>query len=174
MSEGSSTAYSIDEVFGIAEEIERNGAAFYRDAIDVVESAEASELFLSLAKQEDHHARTFAMMRKVMVDQGRGTTDDSDETVARYLRAISDQYIFERDKRPEELFDADASLEDIVDIAMGKEKDSIVLYLGIRDAMREHEERPKVDRIIREEQKHLVDLSFLLTEQRRKKGPPAA
>ena len=58
--------YSVDEVMAMAEQIERNGAAFYTRAAQVVHDPATSELLARLADWERGHERLFARMRAEM------------------------------------------------------------------------------------------------------------
>ena len=53
--------FNADEVFEMAEQIERNGARFYRTAAE--KFPEVNPLLLELAAMEDKHEKTFAAMR---------------------------------------------------------------------------------------------------------------
>ena len=53
--------FNADEVFEMAERIERNGGRFYRAAAEKFPAVR--ELLLELAEMEDDHERTFANMR---------------------------------------------------------------------------------------------------------------
>ena len=53
--------FNADEVYEMAEEIERNGARFYRKAAEKFPAI--SELFQKLALMEDEHLATFASLR---------------------------------------------------------------------------------------------------------------
>ena len=155
--------YNLDEVFEIAEQIERNGAAFYRRAAESSGAKEAKDLLLRLASDEDDHQQTFAGLHEALVEADAAIdTYDADDIVAQYLRVIAGQYVFAAEQ--DELT-GNESIEDILETAITKEKDSIVLYLGLRDAMAD-EQGKKVGRILREEQAHLVDLASQLEEWR--------
>ena len=69
-----STAFNADEVFEMAEEIERNGARFYREAAAKAANREVKEMFLGMASMEDGHLRTFQEMRKSLTEQEKGET----------------------------------------------------------------------------------------------------
>ena len=156
--------YSLDEVFEIAEKIERNGAAFYRRAADLRGDEPIRELFLKLAADEDKHEKTFHRLREQLVgDDVRIANYDKDETVVGYLQALAGSYIFNTDLDPAEELSGNASVSDILKTAMSKERDSITLYLGIRQVMADSEKK-KVSQILQEEQKHLVDLIAALAE----------
>ena len=157
--------YNLDEVFEIAEQIERNGAAFYRRAADLHGADAIQGLFLKLADDEDDHERTFRNMRKQLVASDKGIANyDKDETVVGYLQALAGSHIFSTDRTPEEELSGDKSVSDTLKMAMAKERDSITLYLGIRQVVG-GEEKEKVREIIQEEQKHLMNLIGSLAER---------
>ena len=148
--------YNIDEIFEMAEQIERNGAAFYRRAATVSMDEEHKQKLLDLAEMELSHERTFAAMR---MEQGNSPLFfDPDGEAVRYLDAIADGRVF--DLRADHIEDiAGKTIEEILKIAIDLEKDSIVFYLGLREAVREESGKEKVEAIIREEMGHVTLLS---------------
>ncbi|HRS71257.1 MAG TPA: ferritin family protein, partial [Anaerohalosphaeraceae bacterium] len=56
--------FNADEIFEMAEEIERNGAAFYREAAAKASREDIKKMLLDLAAMEEGHEQTFAQMRK--------------------------------------------------------------------------------------------------------------
>ena len=56
-------SFSADEIFEMAEEIERNGAGFYREAAKNTSDKEIKQMLLELADMEDEHLTTFQQMR---------------------------------------------------------------------------------------------------------------
>lgn len=165
-----SISYSIDEIFEIAEQIERNGAAFYRKAAEIAGSDSIRELFNDLAEQEDEHLRTFAEMRKKLVPpEASIAVYDKDEIVAIYLQALAGNEIFNTSQKPGELLAGKESASDILRIAIGKERDSIIYYAAVRSLMDNTEDKEKVEQIIREEQKHIEDITVGLEECQEKR-----
>ena len=63
-------AFSADEVFQIAEQIERNGVSFYHRAAEIV--PEQQTLFGELADMEVTHEKTFAGMRAKLATAEQG------------------------------------------------------------------------------------------------------
>lgn len=158
-------SYNLDEIFEIAEQIERNGAAFYRKAAGFTDSDATRDLLTDLAGQEDEHEKTFAeMRRKLVAADASVAAHDQDETVALYLRALAGEYVFNLKQKPEARLTGKESVADILRMAIGLEKDSIVLYTGIKDAMGSDEDRCKIEHILGEEQKHIIDLDASLTK----------
>ncbi|MHC4125863.1 MAG: ferritin family protein, partial [Planctomycetota bacterium] len=56
--------FNADEIFEMAEEIERNGAKFYRKAAEKTSDKETRSLLGNLAEMEDGHLKVFEEMRK--------------------------------------------------------------------------------------------------------------
>ena len=62
-----SITFNADEIFEMAEQIERNGAAFYREAAGITSDADVKEMLLSLAAMEEGHQKTFAQIAIVCI-----------------------------------------------------------------------------------------------------------
>ncbi|MBN2203936.1 MAG: ferritin family protein [Thermoleophilia bacterium] len=145
-----SLAFNADEVFAMAEQLEQNGARFYRTAAEQVEDAAAKDLLLTFAAMEDDHLQTFAAMRAALskAERGGATFDPQDEA-SLYLAALVKTKVF-FDK------DVDATgLQGIFATALAAEKDSILFYLGMKDLVPESLGRGQVEEIIREEMRHI-------------------
>jgi rubrerythrin len=148
--------YNIDEIFEIAEQIERNGVAFYRRAAESSMDEERKQKFLDLAEMELSHERTFAAMRTEQ--ENAPTSFDPDGEATRYLDAIADGYIF--DLRADFIEDlAGKTLEEILKIAIDLEKNSIIFYLGLWDLVSESLGKERMEAIIVEEMNHITLLS---------------
>ena len=151
--------FNADEVFEIAEQIERNGAKFYRSIAEKINDTNKKQLLVNLAKMEDEHEQTFKNLRyKLSTDEKIQTTFDPEGESERYLRSLADTRVFyEKNVTP-------TSLEDILKFAITIEKDSIVFYLGMKDIVPEHLGKQKLDDIIKEEMSHVNLLSMELIE----------
>jgi rubrerythrin len=155
-----SITFSADEIFEMAEELERNGGKFYRQAAESFKDPAKEQLLLSLAEMEDQHEVTFEAMRAQLTDEEREvTTYDPDHEAAMYLRAMADGHVFDVKQPPSEKLTGKESFEEILKIAIGCEKDSIVFYLGLRDLVPAKEGKDKIDAIIREEMGHISILN---------------
>jgi rubrerythrin len=151
--------FNADEVFEIAEQIERNGAKFYRIVADKVPDLSKKELLTNLANMEDEHERTFKDLRsQLTTDEKIQTTFDPEGESERYLRALADTRVFY-----EKEVDT-TSVEEILKTAITAEKDSIVFYLGMKEVVPGHLGKEKLDDIIKEEMSHISLLSNELME----------
>jgi rubrerythrin len=149
--------FNLGEIFKIAEQIERNGADFYRKAaLKFEDNPEVKSLLVELAAQEDNHEKIFSnILHKVLKNDG---INPEDELTRQYLDAIAGQFVFNKSKAKNELTDK-MSHQDIFAIAIQKEKDSIVFYVGLKNVLNSESDKRSIDLIIEEEQKHFVDLN---------------
>ena len=148
--------FNADEILAMAEQIERNGARFYRRAAGLVKDVAVSSLLQELASWEDVHQNVFASMRDTL-KQGdlQPTTFDPEDETSLYLHAMADGHVFDVRVDPADKLTGEESAKDILQLAIGQEKDSIVFYLGLRDMVPEVMGKEKIDEIIREEMRHI-------------------
>ncbi len=152
--------FNADEIFEMAEQIERNGAKFYNKAAEASASARSRELLRDLAAMESVHEKTFASMRAELSDKEQAATVfDPDDVAAAYLQAFADGHVFNVNQDPSELLTGRETMEEVLQRAIGLERDSIAFYMGIRESVPETLGRDRIDGIIREEMKHVNMLS---------------
>jgi len=154
--------FSADDIFEMAEQLERNGAKFYRIAAQGVSDSPAKKLLLDLSKMEHAHEKTFASLRTELAEKEKASAvfDPEREAMA-YLRALADTRVFF-----EKTMDV-SSLKRIYMAALEAEKDSIVFYLGMKDMVPETSGKDRIDAIIREEMGHIRILSRELISLKR-------
>ena len=151
--------FNADEIFEMAEQIERNGAKFYRKAADSADKENVAAL-LELAAMEDDHEKTFSRMRSQLTSREKTpVTFDPEGVGGLYLQAMTDAKIFNYRADPSESLTGKESIDQIYRAAIGLEKDSIVFYLGIKGVLRGDQGGDKVDDIIREEMTHVATLT---------------
>ena len=156
--------FSADEIFEMAEQIERNGAKFYRKAADGLGDKKEASILLDLAAMEEDHEKTFAAMRKELSGgEVEPTAFDPQGEAALYLQAFADGHVFDPESDPSAKLTGEETLDNILRTAIGLEKDSIVFYLGIRDTVKKKQGKEKIDGIIREEMSHITGLSKQLS-----------
>jgi len=151
--------FNADEIFEMAEEIERNGAAFYREVADKTESQEMKNMFLGMAAMEDTHLQTFAEMRKELSEQEKGeTVFDPYNEANLYLQTLADSKGFEGMKNAAEKLSGNESIQELLDAAIEAEKNSVLFYVGLKDMVTAKAGKDKVETIIKEEVRHVADL----------------
>ena len=155
-----SITFNFDEVFEMAEQIERNGARFYRRAAKTFSNSAAHDKLLELAAMEERHEKTFAALRSDLTKGVRmESTFDPDNEAALYLQALAGNKVFDIKKDPSDIVSKGKTLKEILHIAIGLEKDSIVFYMGIKDMIPEKLGKENINLIIKEEKGHIVELS---------------
>ena len=79
--------FNADDILEMAEQIEQNGAKFYRKSADGVNDPSSRQLLLNLAAMEDEHEKTFAAMRADLSAAEKEThTFDPENEAALYLK----------------------------------------------------------------------------------------
>jgi len=155
--------FNADEVFEMAEQIERNGGKFYRAAAK--KFPVVSDIFLGLAKMEDEHLKTFAEMRaELSGTELEEPVFDPDGQAQMYLRVMADGNVFDVKADPLEQLAARNTPEDVLKMAIGVERDTIAFYVGLKEAVSRRAGKDKVEDIIKEEMGHIVTLNEKLQD----------
>lgn len=160
-----SIQFNAAEILEMAEAVERNGAAFYRQAAEHQSNRQVREMLLKLAGMEEEHQRVFASMRAGLSEPERRpvTFDPYDET-GLYLQAMADRAIFPLAPQGQTGLTGRETVEAVLGLAIQAEKDSIAFYVGLRELVPADRGRAQVDRIIKEEMGHFGTLSAALKE----------
>jgi rubrerythrin len=157
-------SFNVDEIFEMAEQIERNAAGFYREAAKRAFDGAAQKKFIDLASMEDGHLKIFQEMHKQLNPQDREqSTFDPDSEAVMYLQAMADSHGTEGKKDRRTKLTGKESIKEIFEIAVDAEKNSIVFYTALKEIV-SATGRDKVDAIISEELGHLAILKTQLTQ----------
>jgi len=153
-------AFSCDEVLEIAQQIERNGAAFYLRAAETADDVYVRQTLRDLSAMETNHERVFAEMAGGRPDgESQPPSYDPRGEAVQYLRALAGGYIFDLRANPAEWLDDGKSMAEILRTAIDLEKDSIVFYVGAREAVTGDASKQRIEGVVREELAHLSLLS---------------
>jgi len=151
--------FNADEIFEMAEEIERNGAMFYRKAAENTSDEQTKRMLLDMAVMEDGHLETFEKMRKELSGQEKGwSTFDPDNQSALYLQEMADARGYEGKVTPEKELTGKETIKEILEIAVNSENESVVFYLTLKDLVPVKAGRDKVEAVIMEELSHITSL----------------
>jgi len=155
-----SITFNADEIFEMAENIERDGAKFYRQAAKNTADKKTKQMFLNLANMEDRHLTTFQEMRKELSDREKEeTVFDPDNEAAMYLQTVAKGHGWEGKKSLTENLTGKEKLEDILKIALDAENNSVIFYSGLKELVPPKAGRDKVEAIIKEELGHIAILN---------------
>ena len=151
--------FNANEVFEMAEEIERQGAKFYSEASKKAADDKMKEFFLELSAMEASHLKIFADMRKELSEAEKAeTTYDPENEAAMYLKTMADAKGWEGRISPTEELTGNESMKEVIEIALNSEKESVVFYYGLKSMVPEKAGRDKIEQIIMEELTHIRTL----------------
>ncbi len=152
------------EIIEMAIRIEENGLRFYSDASGASNNERLKELFDFLAKEEKRHIQSFLRLKELIQDDKAELFYDPYLEEARmYLRAMADEEVFTRGSEGKNLAAQAGDEKDIIDYAIGMEKDSLLFYYGIEKAIRD-KDRPVIEGLIKQERDHLKRLTDMKRE----------
>ncbi len=150
--------FNADEVLEMAEQIERNGAKFYRAAAEKFSGIR--QVLLDLAAMEDEHEKIFADMRAQLSGREQEpVVFDPDNEAQMYLQVVADGHVFDTKADPAEKLKGKDKPEDVLQTAITMEKESIAFYAGLKECVPPRAGRDKVEAIIREEFSHIAILN---------------
>jgi len=151
--------FNASEIFEMAEEIERNGAKFYRQAAANSPDKETKQMLLNMAAMEDGHLKIFEEMRKQLSKQEKEwAIFDPDNQSVMYLQAMADGRGYEGKITPGKELTGSETTREIIEIALNSEKESVLFYFGLKDMVPVRAGRDKVETIIKEELSHITTL----------------
>lgn len=151
--------FSADEVYQMAQEMERNGMAYYSKAADVFSDPEQKKMFQDLVKMEEKHLEDFTAMRDQFHDDNDDMVIDIDNQSGMYLAAITDGTVFDVKEDPTEFIKPDSDIVTILKKAIELEKNSIIFYIGLKDSVPTKSGKEKVEAIIQQEIGHIAKIS---------------
>ncbi len=159
--------FNADEVFEMAEQIERNGAAFYRTAAQNLQGQEIQKVLLDLALMEEDHERAFHAMRTELPPHLR-TEEKFDPTGegALYLHSMVHGKVFDPKAEPARDLKGSEKPGDILRAAIEMEKNSVIFYLTVKKMVRLPASQSRIDDIIEQEIGHVATLSKQLASLR--------
>ena len=149
------------EIFDIAEQIEQNGARFYKRAAEIFEESVICRIFLRLADWELKHKRIFAGMKKQYWEFNPDTRVSGSEQTLPEAKVMAGLAVFGIRPNPSDELSGKEEVSDVLRRAIEKEKDSIVFYSGLKDFVSAEQAKTKIDEIIAEELRHIRILNKL-------------
>ena len=155
--------FNADEIFDIAVQIEENASGFYSEASKITKDDETKKMLSEFSTMEAGHAHEFADMRQELSQADKEPmTFDPDEEAALYLKSFSEAHGWEGRSAKGIKLSGNETREEILKSALGAEKDSVAFYVGIKDVVFGKSGKEKVEKIIKEEMKHITGISSML------------
>ncbi len=153
--------FSGSEIVELGVQIEKNGRDFYDVLSKLSKSQSAAEIFEFLAKEEEKHIGIFQNILKKS-EKIESPQVYADEYVA-YMNALASECVFTRKDKSKDIAKKITGYKEAIELGIGFEKDSIIFYEGIKQFVPEYD-KAVVDGLIRQERKHLRQLSDLKKE----------
>jgi rubrerythrin len=154
-----SITFNADEIFEMAEEIERDGAKFYRLAAANSTDSAIKEMLLGMAAMEEGHLKTFRHMRKELRGQEKAeAVYDPDNQAVLYLQTMAGAHGYEGKISPTKQLVGNETTKEILETALSSEKESVVFYFGLKSFVPAKAGKDKVEAIILEELGHITTL----------------
>lgn len=156
------TKFNVFEILQIAEKIEHNGAKFYLKTAELFDDPELRDTCYKLATWKARHEKILALRRKRFSEKtGEFGTFDPDNYVLSNPHVMAGLAVFATKpgslKRP---LDRE-NRQEIFKDAIRRSKEAIVFYRGLKNFARDIASKDTIDKIIKEENRHIR----LLTEQ---------
>jgi rubrerythrin len=150
--------FTADEIFEMAEEIERNAVEFYGEAAERSSDEDTKKLLLEMAAIEDEHLKTFQHMRKQLGAEEEMAAFDPDKRSAMYLQSMADARTWEGRISPMQELSGNETTRQILEIALEAEKEMVVFYSGLKDLASSKTGKDQVEQIMIEELGHISAL----------------
>lgn len=156
-----SLKYSPQEVLKIAIQVEDHGKDFYSEMAQKSIDPKVKGLLSTLAAQEIAHASFF---QSLLEKEGFFSYDPSVENeYDSYFDAIANEFVFTPDLLSKRKSIGFASDIDVLDFAIGMEKNAVLTYSAMKSYVCETE-HCLLEKIVAEEQAHYTLLSALKVE----------
>lgn len=142
--------FTIREVYDLAIQIERNGEAFYRDAVTKASNPALKALFEHLADEEVTHIETFRRKKDALGPaQDRAGLDESGTAILQGL--LGDQTFSLKEVNLYEI----KGEKELISVAVEFEKDTILFYEMISAFIEDPQTTTRIKEITEEENRHV-------------------
>jgi rubrerythrin len=156
------TKFNVFEILQIAEKIDHNGAKFYLKTADLFDDPELRNIYYILANWRARHEKILAQRRKRFSEKtGEFGTFDPDNYVLSNPHVMADLTVFAHTPDSSARLTGAETREQILKDAIRRAKEAIIFYTGLKDFARDPASEDTIDKIIKEENRHIR----LLTEQ---------
>ncbi|MEI7903958.1 MAG: hypothetical protein WCI43_00915 [Candidatus Firestonebacteria bacterium] len=146
------------ELSEIGIQIEVNGKAFYAEAEKNAKTPESRKLFGELKLQEENHITAFKKIGEI--EEAGGEPESYEGEFADYVKMFAGQNVFSQQNRGAEAAKNAKSDAEVIELALGFEKESILLYESMKSVVSSSSLKA-LQALINEELKHvkyLLDL----------------
>jgi len=152
------TLRNLGDLLGAALAIEEKGSEFYKKAAGIAKDALAQQLFLDLVQWENDHYAKFNKMLESLPPKERWAVDMGEGLD---IESIMASGAIKLTREPAGLLKGDEEPEEILDLAVSLERDSIVFYMFLRGIVPVVDRKKEIDGIVLEEIGHVKQLEAM-------------
>jgi rubrerythrin len=152
--------FNASEVFQIALEIKENGRIFYEQAKHKIQDPEIKKELAALAQEEQEHIDKIKQLKAESVWGSLPSTPDPDNELEVYVKATADQHVYKTCGALTVKLDSLQDVADVLKLALQFEKDSVIFFLSMQEAICEGKDREVVDILLQEDLKRVKKLSM--------------
>jgi rubrerythrin len=150
------TKFNVFEILQIAEKIDHNGAKFYLKTSELFEDLELKNIYYILANWRARHEKILAQRRKRFAEKtGEFGTYDPDNYVLSNPNVMAGLTVFSLKPDSSGRLTGTESRQQIIKDAIRRANEAIFFYEGLKDFARDPPSRNALDKIIKEENRHI-------------------
>jgi rubrerythrin len=159
------TKFNVFEILQIAEKIDHNGAKFYLKSAELFDDPELKNIYYILANWRARHEKILAQRRKRFAEKtGEFGTYDPDNYVLSNPNVMAGLTVFSHKPDSSRSFTGAENKEQIIKDAIRRANEAIFFYEGLKDFARDPASKNIIDKIIKEENRHIRLLNEQLTQ----------
>jgi rubrerythrin len=152
--------FSVREILDLAIQLETNGEAVYRDAVDKVTGPELANLLIWMADEEASHRRWFSEIKKNF--EIHSINPFMEEMGRKVFGGILGDKSF---SHKEVDFSRIDRQEDLIGVFIEFEKDTILFYQTLIPFVQDDDTLENIEKIIAEENNHIQKLQNFLVDK---------
>ena len=152
--------FNAAEVFQLALEIKENGRLFYEQARNKIQDPEIKKQFAALARKELEHMDRIIRLKADSPWGSEPATHDPENEMEAYVKATADQHVFKTCGALSVQMDKIQDVADVLKLALQFEKDSVIFFMSMQEAICEGKDRDIVDILLKEELGRVKQLSL--------------
>lgn len=150
------TKFNVFEILQIAEQVEHRGAKFYLKTAEMFDDRECRDMYYKLANWKAKHEKVLAQRRKRFSEKtGQFGTFDPDNYVLSNPQVMAGLTWFGIKRDTSRILTGRESKEEILKDAVTRENEVIIFYQGLKDFALDQAARDEIDKVIKEENRHI-------------------
>lgn len=150
------------EIFDFAILLEQKGYEFYTESAKKFNHLKLMQFFHLLAEEEMRHENIFKKMKEKIPPHTSPVVNENTDDV--HLRDYLKGFVFSVNQSIREKVKNLDSIEEVIQLALGIEKNSVVFYSSLKKYM-EKEHVALIEEVIQEEISHVIKLQKFKAEE---------